>query len=287
MLWTMATARHLPLVDVATTPCRGLHGRLERIRPVVTSPAHDARGIVAPDRGLARFELERVDPSAELARFVAWYWVVTWDLTAPYDQRVLAHPVVNIVFGEGPPTIYGPRTRLSTRTLVGRGRVVGVMFRPAGYRPFHDAPLRTLVDTESPYRIDLPVDLAVIDAHLATLVPRRRQASEDTTEVVEHIASDPAMVRVGALAAEVGVSERQLERRFADHVGLSPKTVIRRYRLYEAAERARSGRVDWAQLAAELGYSDQSHLSREFRAALGVPPGTYAIQAAPSAADLR
>ena len=52
--------------------------------------------------------------------------------------------------------------------------------------------------------------------------------------------------------------------------------MIRRFRLYEAAERARHGPVDWATLAAELGYSDQSHLTRDFTRALGMPPERYA-----------
>src|SRR5690606_33365756 len=94
--------------------------------------------------------------------------------------------------------------------------------------------------------------------------------------VVERVAADPVLVRVEALAAEEGLSVRQLQRRFADHVGVSPKAVIRRYRLYEAAERARRGPgVDWAALAAELGYSDQSHLTRDFSAVVGMPPDRY------------
>lgn len=57
--------------------------------------------------------------------------------------------------------------------------------------------------------------------------------------------------------------------------------MIRRYRLYEVAERAaRSQTVDWAALAADLGYADQAHLVRDFTAAVGEPPGTYARRAA-------
>ncbi len=246
---------------------------------MVRSPELDARGIVAPDRGLTRFRLERFDPSPEVGRFVDWYWVVTWDLDEPYEQPVFAHPVVNVVFGDGDATVYGPPTRIGSRTLVGRGRVLGVMFRPAGYRPFLGEPMRTIVDRQLPYGVELAPDPEAVDRHLASLVPMEYQPSEDTTAVVERIAADPALVRVGALADELGVSERQLQRRFSDHVGLSPKRVIRRYRLYEAAERVRSGPVDWAALAVELGYSDQAHLGRDFTVALGVSPARYAAMA--------
>jgi AraC-like DNA-binding protein len=53
--------------------------------------------------------------------------------------------------------------------------------------------------------------------------------------------------------------------------------VIRRYRLQEAIEQAAAGGpLDWATLAADLGYSDQAHLVREFTAVTGVSPAAYA-----------
>ena len=38
------------------------------------------------------------------------------------------------------------------------------------------------------------------------------------------------------------------------------------------------GDVDWAALAADLGYADQAHLTRDFTATLGVPPSRYAAE---------
>ncbi|MCU1377437.1 MAG: Helix-turn-helix, AraC domain protein [Acidimicrobiales bacterium] len=239
----------------------------------------DARGIVAPDRGLQNFRLDRFDPSPEVARFVAWYWVVSWDLQEPHEQPVFSHPVVNVVLGDGPPTAYGPPTCIGSRVLEGRGRALGVLFRPAGFRPLLDGPMTAMVDQAVPFDADVAAEVEAVDALLAVRLPAERQPSEATTVIAERIAADPGVVRVAALAAELGISERQLQRRFADHVGLSPKAIVRRYRLYEAAERARAGEVDWAALAAELGYSDQSHLTRDFTAALGTPPARYSAMA--------
>jgi AraC-like DNA-binding protein len=57
---------------------------------------------------------------------------------------------------------------------------------------------------------------------------------------------------------------------------MGPKWVIARFRLLDAAAAAHSGeRVDWAVLAAELGYADQAHLTRAFTAVVGTPPETY------------
>jgi AraC-like DNA-binding protein len=214
-----------------------------------------------------------------VARFVAWYWEVAWDLDEPFEQPVLAHPVVNVVWQDGVATLNGPPTRIGTRVLDGKGRALGVMFRPAGYRPLADAPMTQLVDVVRPFEVEVDATVAAVDALFDRLLPGDEQRCEATTALVERIAADPALVRVGTLADELGISERQLQRRFADHVGLSPKQVVRRYRLYEAAERARQGDVDWARLAAELGYADQSHLTRDFTAALGMPPGRYSSMA--------
>ncbi|MFD8498796.1 helix-turn-helix domain-containing protein [Amycolatopsis sp. NPDC059657] len=78
-------------------------------------------------------------------------------------------------------------------------------------------------------------------------------------------------VRSTALA--LNVSERHLRSLFTRSVGLSPKQFVRidRVRAVLAGARERS----WAQLAAELGYYDQSHLTAEFREVMGVPPGAF------------
>ena len=97
--------------------------------------------------------------------------------------------------------------------------------------------------------------------------------------LVGRITEDQALRRVAQLAEVSGLSERKLQRLFSDYVGVSPKWVMRRARLHEAALRIEAdgaGSVDWAALAADLGYADQAHLTRDFSATLGVPPSRYA-----------
>ncbi|WP_232519950.1 helix-turn-helix domain-containing protein [Actinosynnema pretiosum] len=94
---------------------------------------------------------------------------------------------------------------------------------------------------------------------------------------MELIESSPGLTRVDAVARELGVGVRSLQRLFAEHVGVGPKWVVRRYRLREATDRlAAGGRIAWAELAAELGYADQGHLTRDFTEVFGEPPTTYA-----------
>ena len=94
--------------------------------------------------------------------------------------------------------------------------------------------------------------------------------------MVEAIRTDRSVRRVDGFARDHGLTVRRLQRLFLTHVGVDPKWVIRRYRLHEAIERAAGGTPDWAGLAAELGYSDQAHLVRDFTAVTGVSPGAYA-----------
>jgi methylphosphotriester-DNA--protein-cysteine methyltransferase len=65
------------------------------------------------------------------------------------------------------------------------------------------------------------------------------------------------------------------EARFA-LVHVTPKWVLRRVRLHEAAERMADGGGDWAALALDLGYFDQAHFSNDFKAVVGRSPAEYA-----------
>ncbi len=271
---------------------------------MVLSVHDDTRGIVAPDAGLRRFRLDRFAPSEQVARLVDRYWVVTWDLRgqSSHTQHVLAHPVVNVTFvAGGPGMVSGVSTTMSSRVLSGRGRALGIMFRPAGFRPVLRRPLSSIRDTTLPWRdvVGAAADAgladqvaaapdgatmaAAADVALASLVPARNQSWERTAALAERIAAEPAFLTVRDVATAAHSTTRQVQRRFADHVGIGAKAVIRRYRLYEAAERARGGRpVDWAGVAASLGYSDQAHLTRDFTASFGLPPGRYLAANTPS-----
>jgi AraC-like DNA-binding protein len=90
------------------------------------------------------------------------------------------------------------------------------------------------------------------------------------------------ITRVEELASRLGVHPRRLERLFHRYVGLSPRWVIKRVRLYAAAEAiARAEALDWPDLAQELGYFDQAHFIRDFKAAIGRTPGAYARDKSP------
>jgi AraC-like DNA-binding protein len=85
--------------------------------------------------------------------------------------------------------------------------------------------------------------------------------------------------QVSTLAAEVGLSERQLRRRFKGAVGYGPKRLGRVFRFQHLLDLvyASRGRDNWSQLAASAGYADQSHMINECVALTGGPPGSLPV----------
>jgi AraC-like DNA-binding protein len=261
-------------------------------------PRKDTRGILNAPAGLARFRLRRRAAAPALEPFVELYWLIDWDLSEPYEQHVVSHPAVNLVFSSPRPSeVAGVDLGLFSVKLEGVGRVVGTQFRPGGFRPFLGRPVSTITDLHVPVAEifgaageraardvlasrDDDEAVALVDAFLCGRRPERDEAAEEAGAVVEMIRNDPGLLRVGDVARRHGVSVRRLQRLFHEHVGVSPKWVIRRYRIHEAAERVARGRaVHWADLAAELGYADQAHLVRDFTAAVGMSPAAYARDA--------
>ncbi|WP_200208832.1 helix-turn-helix domain-containing protein [Micromonospora coerulea] len=253
----------------------------------------DSRGILDPGRLLRQVRFRRRLPTPALRPYVEHYWLIDWELTEPFAQRVVPHPAVNVVFhGQdgGPETaeVAGPGDELFVITLHGTGRVSGVLFRPGGFRPFWPRPVAELTGRRRPLatvglRAAGPVcpgsdddRCRRLDELLTGWAPAPDPLAAEASALVEEIRADRSILRVDDFARRHGSSTRRLQRLFLDHIGVGPKWVIRRYRLQEAIEQAAGGPLDWAVLASDLGYSDQAHLVREFTAVAGVSPAAYA-----------
>src|SRR6478672_13414387 len=110
------------------------------------------RGVLRPDVAATRFRLARYQPSEALSPFVDYYWIPRWDLRGkpPYEQAILPHPNVNLVFEASGAGIFGVDRRLFTRSLSGLGLGFGVRFTAGGFRPFWQAPISQLTDRVVP-----------------------------------------------------------------------------------------------------------------------------------------
>lgn len=237
------------------------------------------------ERELAWRRHQRIEfhqPSPDLAAHVARYWEVRWRYDRPYRQLIVPYPNVHLTFHDGFAVVAGVSSGHVFKELDGAGRVFGVAFRPGAFRPFLGAPVQSLTDRTTPaetvfHHLPAHADLDSVEALLRRHLPEPDPKARQAAEIVDRIVRDPLLTRVNVLAREAGGSVRQLQRLFAEHVGVGPKWVIRRYRLREVTERMEAGgRIDWAALAADLGYADQPHFVRDFTAMFGETPTRYA-----------
>ena len=254
--------------------------------------APDHRGILNPDAGFEHFRLDRRDPAVDLTPFVERHWVVEWDLRGrePYTAEVLPHPSFHLVVEDEGTFLYGVGADRFQRRLEGSGRAVGVKFLPGGCQPFLGAPAWTMTNrsvpagqafgAEVPVHADADAQITATEAFLRERLPAPDPNVAFIGEAIATMVAQPSLT-VEDLASRHGVSMRKLQRVFRRYVGVSPKWVLQRFRLHEAAERVDAlGATDAAATAFELGYFDQAHFINDFRAGIGRSPGRYANDAA-------
>jgi AraC-like DNA-binding protein len=214
----------------------------------------------------------------------------------PLAHRLLPLAAVVLVadLDTGVATITGPRGAATTHghTTWGRGLTVG--FTPAGAGALLGVPMRELAG------LNVPLSDVLGRARAAELAEAGRFDLLDELfsrwqrESPAASAAGEAWRRLqladrqptGALAGELGVGRRRLEREFRREIGLSPGAVARIARFQRAVQQLAGG-VPLARAAVASGYADQPHLSRETRAMTGLTPAELRAivqDAAPAAA---
>jgi AraC-like DNA-binding protein len=117
---------------------------------------------------------------------------------------------------------------------------------------------------------------AVLEQFLLLRVNREVRRHPGVQHALLRLQRSGGLGSIGALAEECGLSHRRLIVLFSNEVGLTPKQYGRlcrfRHSLFAIGVQ---DEVDWADLAAGFGYSDQSHLIHEFRAFTGLTPTLY------------
>lgn len=256
----------------------------------------------------------RHTPTPRLAGLVDRFWACS-DAPAHRRERILPSGTVELVVNlrEDEIRVYDPSDldrcrRFSGAVISGaysgafvidplqHASIVGVHFRPGGAFPFLGLPAGELADTH--------VDLEALWGPLAREVRERLCAAATLLErfhLLEEVllsrlgrfleghravsaalaALDPAdkAWRVRDLAGDVGLSQRRFIQVFTAEVGMTPKLYSRVLR-FQRARALVSDAVapDWARVAVDCGYFDQSHLIRDFLAFSGFSPAGYLRQ---------
>ncbi|MBC9956294.1 AraC family transcriptional regulator [Yimella sp. cx-51] len=244
------------------------------------------------------FAIHRYEPPSHLRGLLRRYWIPVWQVPDGEQsvQKVLQYPICLLITTPHYSRFAGPTRGLSTTVLEGTAWGFGAMFTPAAGALLLGAPVGTVTDRfvelddvlpglTAPLRDLMADDPTSEDAHAAgrSLLEARLEdhlpLDEESllvNQIVELVETDSSIISVTDLCGRVGLAERTLQRLCLRRLGLTPLWLIRRRRLHEASDQLRSGAISLAEVAAMLGYADQAHFSRDFKASTGMTPGEFA-----------
>ncbi|MBV8179058.1 MAG: helix-turn-helix domain-containing protein [Mycobacterium sp.] len=229
-------------------------------------------------------------PDHRLVPFVECGWLRSGSATT--SIRVIPDGCVDVfVTAQGNVMIAGPASTFYDLPASDQDVLAGLRLRPGAAAAVFGCPASEFRDIHVPLDSAFGVtDSRIIESLLAATTPSQRMSLladlvadyfADTDPLVDRsVTRAVAVLRtrpdqpVSALAAEIGLSERQLRRRFESAVGYGPKRLGRVFRFQRLLDlvHASHGRTGWSQLAIAAGYADQSHMINDCIALTGGPP---------------
>lgn len=232
-----------------------------------------------------------VSPQAALQPYVSHYWLSRHNL----DQHHTVLPdgaldlVLEIDAHGSRAWVYGTTTTPQPQALRPGCHYLGVRFRPGQGRHFLRATAVELTDTREAATGLLALDLqdvpqlsgdgavfSRLDALLARHLEAHAPAPTSLDAAIRAIERTHGVLPVTTAAALQGKSLRQFERDFRETVGVSPKLFARIQRFQRARALLAQTARPLADIAVELAYTDQSHMSHEFRRFAGSTPAAQA-----------
>ena len=226
---------------------------------------------------------------ASLANYFLCFWKQEIIGSGDYIHRVLPDACVDIVFiNDAPPVVVGPWTDPFVAQFPAGTTIVGARFHPGRAPGILGIPAAELLNqsvslcdvwSASCARLRIAFDEPTVVSRSALAVALVRATASATPPDDAIVASIRWLARhpnatVEQLSGWIGISHRQLQRRFSAAVGYGPKmfqSVLRFQRLLNCASRP-LGRVSLADLAAVAGYADQAHMTREVQRFAGCTP---------------
>ena len=254
--------------------------------------------------GSARAALSIIAPSAPLAGVVEHVWVEeqervpaggsrAWRIVPDDAPHVLWHRYARHGIVRHRLLLVGARSVFADIDTSDRLATVGVRLRPGAVPALFGLPASDLTDRAvalddvvgraahdlAERLLESPPQLAArqLEDHLLHRLARGRAVSARATALTRLTAA--GAVRVGTLADALGISSRTLRLVARAEIGLSARDAVRIRRLHRALHLGLASRRGWARAAADAGYVDQAHLTRECRALLGETPGAFAARA--------
>lgn len=228
-------------------------------------------------------------PRGPLARYVSHYWLSLGNEAPLYTA--LPDGCVDVVVEVGSHDygawIYGSTTR-PTEIACSRGaHYLGIRFQPGQSRHFIDAAAGEITDARAELgklmrfpaemiatRITARSLFSQLDGILTATLSRSPPAESLVDHVIQYVEARHGVVNVAGVARYFGKSRRQIERIFSRVVGVPLKFFCTLSRLRHAARLiAQPKGRSLTAIASDAGYSDQAHMTRDFRRLAGATPG--------------
>ena len=234
-------------------------------------------------------------PRAPLNTYVECFWTLESSAPSTHPERILPDGCIELIlnFGERFSQHCDETRKLQPKNFLvgqmtgpimispsGPVQLIGIRFHPGGTLPFLCMPLHELTNQVvelGSLSSGLERDLLLATSESQSLPEKIRAVEKFLTRRLTNGEHDPRLMKIAArivdsrgliavdeLAADAGMSSRQLERRFSREVGVGPKLlgrIIRFQQVFRAVEQSNSA---WAEIAIECGYYDQAHLIRDF-----------------------
>ena len=254
----------------------------------------------------------QVRPAPPLNRFIEFFWYWKGDALPHSKELIMASPTMGLLVnlhedalrhydGDGFDVehrsrgiaISGVCTEHFAIDAV-QPEIMGLQFRAGGAYPFF-APSARLFANQHVALEDLwgcaaaarlhhrLVEAPTIDAKIHILqvallerLPRDLEQHPAVALALCRFQQRPELTRVGAVAAESGLSRRRFIEAFTEEVGFTPKLYLRLLRFQRVLDGVFGApQIDWAEVAHRYGYADQPHFNREFREFSGLTPTQY------------
>ena len=195
--------------------------------------------------------------------------------------------------------VHGPQWKYYLSGPKPVGSVAGVSFRPGGAGAVLGVPAAEIADCHVPIdalwgsrgvmlrekllAADEPSSIfRILEIELTARLARPLLVHPAVAHALASHAPTGESSQIGAIQRHSGYSPRHFIALFRTSVGMTPKHFYRVRRFNSVLRRLAGNAESLADIAASIGYSDQSHLTREFRELAGITPTQYQPRSADS-----
>lgn len=248
---------------------------------------------------------KEIQPSHILSKYIKCFWILEGYDPYPSKERILPDGRIELMFHYGD-LFKQNNNELSYRSFVtgqitqsieieppAKTGIVGVRFLANGAEAFLQLPIHQLTNIDisthdlfgrSGKELEEKImcsksnaeRISILEGFLLKRLTSHKQFDFFIQDCIEKITLSHGQVSMDTLAGNYKISNRQLERKFTNLVGISPKLLSRIVRFQNVFNLVKNNQINsLSTLSYEGGYYDQAHFIRDFKEFSGLTPKQY------------